>query len=132
MNKKLLIIDDDEEMCMELKEIFTDEGYDVSMSFNGRAGKESMERERYDVVILDLKLPELDGYDVLKTAKRAPDAPKIIILSGRPSGETALHEHRKIEDEQEKILQLADAVMSKPVHIPLLLDKVKQYALSEK
>ena len=125
MSKKLLIIDDDEEMCTELKEILTDEGYDVSVSFNGRKGIELMTRERYGVVVLDLKLPELDGYTVLKTVKHSPNAPRIIVLSGRPIN-TALNGPNSLQDEEEKTLNLADAVMNKPVIIPLLLEKIRQ------
>ncbi|MBI4309177.1 MAG: response regulator [Candidatus Omnitrophica bacterium] len=123
----VLIIDDDEELCMELKEILEDEGYKAWVALDGRAGKELMEHNAYAVVILDLKLPELNGYEVLKTAKQAASGPKIIVLSGRPLGDTPLNEPRDRHAEEDKILTLADAVMNKPVPIPLLLDKIKSY-----
>ena len=131
MNKKVLIIDDDEEMCAELTEILSDEGYEVRVALNGSQGKELMEKEWYGAVILDLKLPGLNGYEVLKRAKQKPGRSKIIVLSGRPMA-TALNEANGSQDKEEEALKLADAVMNKPVAIPLLLDKVRQYTLSAK
>ena len=49
MNKRVLIIDDDEEMCAELSEILSDEGYEVHVALNGSEGKELME-DRKSVV----------------------------------------------------------------------------------
>ena len=126
MSNRVLIIDDDEEMCMELKEILAREGYEVRVAMDGRAGKDLMECQEHDVVILDLKLPKLDGYGVLKAMKRTPRGPKIIVLSGRPLRNTALIE-RGIQNEEEKALQMADVILNKPVLIPVLLGKVKQY-----
>ena len=127
INNRVLIIDDDEEMCEELQEILEDEGYEVCVALNGRKGYEFIKSERYVVVILDLKLPELNGYEVLKMAKSHDQALKIIVLSGRPSGEKALHQKTNAELEEDKILQLADFVMNKPVLVPELINKVKEF-----
>ena len=127
MNNRVLIIDDDEEMCMELKEILTDEGYQVRVALDGRSGKELIEKEQYGAVILDLKLPGLNGYEVLKIVKSKAVSPRIIVLSGRPLGENALSVQGDPQMQEEQILKLADAVMNKPVHVPVLIDKVKEY-----
>ncbi len=127
MNNRVLIIDDDEEMCAELQEILADEGCQVRVALDGRSGKELMEKEQYRVVILDLKLPGLNGYEVLRMTKSNPNSPRVIVLSGRPLGENKLHDRNVLQDEEEKILQLADAVMNKPVLIPVLIGKVKEY-----
>lgn len=126
MNQRVLIIDDDEEMCAELQEILVDEGYQVQVAHDGRSGKELIHQGDFATVILDLKLPELTGYEVLKQTKLNPTAPRIIILSGRPLGEKVLHDEHASLDEEEQILKLADAVINKPVHIPDLIRKIKQ------
>jgi len=126
MDDPILIIDDDEELCMELKEILAEEGYEVYVALDGYKGQELMARRKYRVVILDLKLPKMNGYEVLKTAKSSPDAPHIIILSGRPMGRAA-EEYNDQQSEEEKILQLADAVLNKPIPIPLLLSEIKKH-----
>lgn len=126
MDDPILIIDDDEELCMELEEILAGEGYEVYVALDGYKGQELMARRKYGVVILDLKLPKMNGYEVLKTAKNNPDAPHIIILSGRPMGKAA-EEHNGQQGEEEKVLQLADAVLNKPVPIPLLLNEIKKH-----
>ena len=127
MNNKVLIIDDDEEMCAELTEILTDEGYHVQVALDGRRGKELIEIGEHKTIILDLKLPGLNGYEVLKIAKNHVKKPKVIILSGRPLGEHNLFVRNSFQEEEERILKLADAVMNKPVQIPQLIKKIKEY-----
>ncbi len=127
MNKKVLIIDDDEEMCAELKEILTDEGYYVYMALDGNRGKELMEKEEFQVVILDLKLPGLNGYEVLQIVKSKAQGPRVIVLSGRPLGEHNLFVRNNAEKEEERVLQLADAILNKPVHLPVLIEKIQEY-----
>ncbi len=126
MNKRLLIIDDDEELCMELKEILGDEGYEVHVAMDGFKATALIERDQYAVIILDLKLPKMNGYQVLETVKRRAPNLKVIVLSGRPMGETALN--NTADPEVEKSLQFADAVMNKPVLIPVLVKEIKKYA----
>ena len=122
MSNRVLIIADDEEMCMELKEILVNEGYEVCVSLDGLSGTELVEKEKFELVILDLKLPELNGYEVLKLVKRSLHSPKVIILSGRPLGKRVVHDQNNLQEES--ILGLADAVLNKPVVIAKLIDEV--------
>ncbi len=126
MSDCVLIIDDDEEMCAELKEILTDEGYEVRLASDGHQGKEILIKGSYDAVILDLKLPGLNGYQVLKSAREHGCRAKIIVLSGRPLGPTPLNDLQDpAQAEEEKILSQADLVMNKPVDVAALLEKVR-------
>lgn len=128
MDKKVLIIDDDEELCMELKEILNDEGFRVRVAFNGTMGRGLIEEDRYEVIILDLKLPGMSGIDILKMVRKKDVHQKILVFSGKPLGEelsslpNAEHESTKI------IMKMADAVLNKPVAVEVLLSKVKELA----
>lgn len=128
MSHKVLIVDDDEEMCTELREILADEGYQVRVALDGRIGKEVLEKEDYHVVILDLKLPGLNGYEVLKSARENACKARIIVLSGRPLGSPLEDRNDALKAQENRILELADHVMSKPVPVPVLLDKVRSYS----
>ncbi len=65
MIKKLLIIEDDKDMCDELKETLTDLDYHVQTAFDGLTGKKLIEKNKYDIIVLDLKIPNFDGYQIL-------------------------------------------------------------------
>ena len=130
MKQRVLIIDDDQEMCAELQEILEDEGYHVQTAFDGKLGSELIHQGEFNIVILDLKLPEITGYEVLQRAKKIPEGPRIIILSGRPLGQKVVHDENACMDEEEQILKLADEVINKPVHIPDLIRKIKKAVLS--
>ena len=131
MSKRVLLIDDDEEMCAELREILTDEGYEVQICLDGHKGREALEEGQYEAVILDLKLPGLNGYEILKSVRAQGCQAKIIVLSGRPlTANQSLIPQSYAQIQEEHILKLADAVMNKPVAVPSLLDKVRSFVLS--
>jgi DNA-binding response OmpR family regulator len=122
----ILIIDDDEEYCLELMEVMKAEGFQVSAAHDGLSGRTLVEHESYELVILDLKLPALSGYELLRGIRKRQIPLKVLVLSGRPLGETLLEQDSISKDEEEKILKMADAVMSKPFKVDVLLSKVKE------
>lgn len=92
MRKKLLIIDDDKDFVAILKHNLEGKGYDVAYAYNGRAGIEKARVERPDLIILDIMLPEVDGYKVsrlLKFDMKYKNIP-IIIFSSRYEDDAAL------------------------------------------
>ncbi len=78
----LLVVDDELGLREGIRRIFTAEGYDVTMAENGTEGiQKGLERE-YDIVLLDLKMPDYDGITVLRTLRlRHPDTEYIIITA---------------------------------------------------
>lgn len=127
---KLLLIDDDEELCMELREFLEAEGFEVDMAFNGLQGLQLLREGHYHIIILDLKLPGLNGYDVLKDIRKTAQPVKVLVLSGKPLGEPLFKKDGTSQDEEEKILNMADVVMNKPFMIKEFLQKIKELALS--
>jgi DNA-binding response OmpR family regulator len=103
MAKKILIIDDKLELRTLLKSYFTQEGFMALAAGNGREGLFTARHERPDLIILDLMMPEMGGYDFMRTYTREADTPIIVLTA-------------KLE-ENDKVLGLelgADDYVTKP------------------
>lgn len=123
--KRILMIDDDEEICEEMAEILKDEGYDVSLIFNGIEGMRLIESGGFDLVLLDLKVPGMSGYDILKNVKSKGAMPKVIVISGRPFIKKYLPgEDTSDKQKKEDVLKLADDFINKPFDIEATLGKI--------
>jgi two-component system response regulator CpxR len=78
----LLLVDDDAELCEMMREFFTEAGHRLECACNGREGLASALRGGYDIVILDVMLPGIDGLTVLEQLRRRKDLP-VIMLTAR-------------------------------------------------
>lgn len=81
---KILIIEDEEKIARFVELELSHEGYETDKATNGREGLEKIESGGYDLVILDIMLPELNGIEVLRRARRTTDVP-VILLTARDS-----------------------------------------------
>lgn len=83
MAKKILIIEDDKFLRRVISQKLTKEGYEISEALDGEKGVKKIEEEGADLVLLDLILPGMDGFEVLARIKKDPKNSKIpvIILS---------------------------------------------------
>ena len=79
---KVLIIEDEVEIVSFLKPELSHEGYDVDTASDGREGFEKIEKENYDIVLLDIMLPGLNGIEVCRRVRKFSDIP-IIMLTAR-------------------------------------------------
>ena len=89
---KLLIIDDERGIRNTLREILADEGYEVEVAENGKQGLEMAQAKAYDLIFSDIKMPEMDGMEVLAALKNADepaDCP-IVMITGHGDVETAV------------------------------------------
>jgi len=87
---KVLIIDDEEGIRSSLKMLFEYEGYEVVLAANGEAGLKIADREDPDLILLDIKMPQMDGMEVLKRLKAQEPSPPVVILSGHGTVQTAV------------------------------------------
>ena len=85
MTCRVVIIDDDREMCEEIKDILVDEGYSVRTAFNGTDGLAIIGEYGCDVLLLDLKMPGLDGLAVLKEMQAVASRPSNVSVTVRSS-----------------------------------------------
>ncbi|MFN3396103.1 MAG: sigma-54-dependent transcriptional regulator [Thermodesulfovibrionales bacterium] len=87
---KILVLDDEEIVRVSCKKCLTPEGYDVDVAANGVEGIAMTENNRYDVILTDLKMPDMDGMEFLaKVKERHPDT-KVIMITGYSTVEHAV------------------------------------------
>lgn len=122
--RRVLIVDDDEEMCEELSDILGREGYEIETATDGGKALVLVERKAYDLVLLDLKLPSVEGLEILRRAKRILLAPKVIIVTGSSLVLTEESDAELDIDSKLEIRRLADGIVTKPFSIDELLDKI--------
>jgi CheY-like chemotaxis protein/DNA-binding XRE family transcriptional regulator len=117
--KKILIIDDEQEICEMLYTFLVPHNYKVFLAFNGQMGLEYFEEIRPDIVLLDLKMPDIDGLEVLKIIRKVSNVP-VIIITGHPQDVSEIH--------------LADleieGFLEKPISLQAVLNSLK-YLIGE-
>ncbi len=86
----VLIVDDEPGIRQSLKGVLEDEGYKVASVDTGEACLEALRKRAFEVVLLDIWLPGMDGLDTLQKIKEAEDAPEVIMISGHGTIETAV------------------------------------------
>ncbi len=82
MIKNVLIIDDDMELILEMEEILTDEGFRTEKTYDPLEGRELLFSGQYDIVLLDYKMPGLNGIDILRSMKNMQKKPAVILITG--------------------------------------------------
>lgn len=115
MNEHILIVEDEQELCMTLGDRLRSEGYAVECAFDGHSGFEKMSQEPFDLVILDLMLPVRSGLDLCVDIRRSGYTTPILML-------TALGQS------VEKVAGLklgADDYVTKPFDTPELMARVE-------
>jgi DNA-binding response OmpR family regulator len=114
MAKKILVVDDSSQLLTLLKSYLSQEGFEVVLGRNGQEALYIARREKPNLIILDLMMPEMGGYEFLRIYSREADTP-IIILTARM-------------DENDKVLGLelgADDYMTKPFSMRELAARVR-------
>lgn len=89
-NMKILVIDDERSIRNSLKEILMDEGYEVDVAEDGAQGCEMAEKEKYSVIFCDIKMPAMDGLEVLDKLNEAGVDSAVIMISGHGDIDTAV------------------------------------------
>lgn len=90
--KKILLVDDEQDLVSSLAGLLQDNGYDVVSASNGLEGLKKAEEDRPDLILLDIMMPKVDGYEVLRTLKISADISDIpvIMISARPETDSIL------------------------------------------
>ena len=86
---KLLIIDDEADFLDTIASRMEMRGFEVTKAYNGEQALKAVKKKKYDIALLDLKMPGLDGYDVLKVLKSEHKYIEVIILTAHGSIESA-------------------------------------------
>src|SRR5512146_1313866 len=86
----ILIVDDEAGIRQSLRGVLEDEGYKVAVVESGEACLDTLRRRSYDVILLDIWLPGMDGLETLEKIRESEDAPEVIMISGHGTIETAV------------------------------------------
>lgn len=78
---KILVIDDEKEICREFQDIMEDDGHSVKSATSGKQGLQLIEKEKFDLVFLDVLMPGMEGREVFEEIRKISDVP-VIIMSG--------------------------------------------------
>jgi two-component system, OmpR family, alkaline phosphatase synthesis response regulator PhoP len=118
MSKRVLVLDDEPNIVMSLEFLMRRAGFEVAVARNGREALEALEGVPPDLLLLDVMMPEFDGYEVCERIRARPEwnATKIVMLTARG---------REVERERGLALG-ADAYVTKPFSTRDLVDQVKR------
>jgi CheY-like chemotaxis protein len=86
--RKILIVEDEAVVRESVRDWLIDDGYDVDVAENGDEALEKIKKEEFGVIVLDLKLPGIDGLQVFEQAKELKPETKGVIITAYPSKET--------------------------------------------
>src|SRR5712692_7521672 len=86
----ILIVDDEPGIRQSLKGVLEDEGYKASVAESGEACLEALRKKNFEVVLLDVWMPGIDGLETLEKIREDEDAPEVIMISGHGTIETAV------------------------------------------
>jgi len=115
MSKQTILVVDDEKHIVDLTKLYlTKEGYQVEVAYDGKSALEKVKNASPDLIVLDLMMPEMDGWEVCRTLRRDNSIP-IVILTARG-------------DDVDKIVGLeigADDYMTKPFNPRELVARIK-------
>ena len=95
MNRKILVIDDEDDMCILMERVLKKVGYEVKSAINPLDAIELVKREDFLLLIVDLKMPEMDGIEFIKRARHAGFRNKCIIITAYPTID-AMEEAKKL------------------------------------
>jgi two-component system NtrC family response regulator len=79
---EVLVIDDESVICDACHLVLAEKGHAVDRCTTGKTGLLAIERGAYDVILLDMKLPDIDGMQILETLKTEMPAPYVIVMTG--------------------------------------------------
>jgi len=113
---RILVVDDDESIRKTIKAILEDEGYLVDLAATGSEAIQKTEETAYNVALLDIRLPDMEGVELLKLMKDTVPRTRKIMVTGYPSMQNAIAALNK----------KADAYLIKPVNVEKLLNTVKE------
>lgn len=115
---RLLVVDDDFDTRANLADILSDLSYQVQTAADATAALRLLDKQAFDIVLLDLKLPGMDGLQLYREVKRRSSSTVAILITGFPDADT-----------QKRAVQLGVwRILHKPVDVPVLLPLISEAA----
>ncbi len=118
MPARILVVDDESYVRDLLRRVLARRGHEVDVAADGGAALELLEGEDYDLVLTDVVMPGIDGFELLRRVKSAYPSVKVIVLTG----------YARKQSISDFLLYGADEYLSKPFQVQALLDSVERIA----
>ncbi len=90
MNKKILVVDDEKNIRLTLEKALSNAGYEVETALNGEDGLEKIKEDEYPVILLDMKMPGMDGLEFLEKVNELKYQTRVVMITGYGNVETAV------------------------------------------
>ena len=114
---RILLVEDNEMNRDMLSRRLQRRGFEVEMAVDGREGVDMAQNGEYDLILMDMSLPEIDGWEATRRLRASPGTEKIPII--------ALTAHAMAGDREEAIEAGCDEYDTKPIELPRLLSKIE-------
>jgi DNA-binding NtrC family response regulator len=114
-NARILVVDDDENIRKVLVAILQDEGYTVDSVGTAKKGIEATKRKFYNMALIDIRLPDMEGTELLTQLKETTPRMRKIIITGYPTLQNAI----------DAVNRRADAYVMKPFDVKRVLETIK-------
>lgn len=118
MKSRILLVEDEENLREAIKMNLEIEGYEVAVADNGKLALRKAKEQRFDVVILDVMLPEMDGFTICESIRLTDSETSILFLTAKNAGEDKVH----------GLKMGADDYLTKPFNLEELLLRVRNLA----
>lgn len=119
MSRRILVVEDQEDNRRILRDLLTSAGYQILEAVTGEEGVTLAERERPELILMDIQLPVMDGYEATRRIKANPALRHIPII--------AITSYALSGDDEKALEAGCDAYVAKPYSPRELLAKIKQY-----
>jgi two-component system cell cycle response regulator DivK len=119
MTKRILVVEDTEDNRQIIRDLMTSAGYELIEAVDGIAGVATAERERPDLILMDIQLPGIDGYEATRRIRAIPELAKVPII--------AVTSYALSGDEAKTRAAGCDGYVAKPFSPRQLLAKVREF-----
>lgn len=119
MSKRILVIEDQEDNRRIVRDLVTANGYELLEATTGEEGLEMAQRERPDLILMDIQLPGMDGYEVTRRVKANAALKKIPVI--------AVTSYALSGDDKKAFAAGCDGYVTKPYSPRVLLAKIKEH-----
>ncbi len=117
----VMVVDDDRDLCENLWDLLREQGYRVSLAQSEAEAAENLNAQDFQVVLIDLKLPEGNGRNVLKNVRQANPQTKTLLITG--------HRDELVQMVEDALKEGADGVCYKPFDVPKLLELLQRFSI---
>ena len=127
--QRILIVDDNHALVLAAKLVLQKNGFDVIIAYDGLEGLEKAQQEKPDLIILDINMPKMNGYEVCRQLRNKPETSRIPIIILSSKGEVDVNKNAPVVGLKEVFDGYdlgANNFLTKPVTADELLDAVKK------